>query len=126
MVDPVDFLEYPANNFVRAILSYPNVHLKYFEVGQISKKTPIENWIKYTKMFRSMFVNVHVADVFRFVMLWRYQGIYLDLDTLVLKNLDDMPKNFACIENDEHSQMGNAFLGFEGEVGKNVVKKCLQ
>lgn len=123
---PVNFLEYPANPFVRAILSYSNVHLKYFDVIEITQQTPLEQWIRNSTLFESIFLNVHVSDVYRYVVLWRYEGIYLDLDALVLQNFDGIPENFACIEQDDHNQIGNAFLGFKGDVGRRVMELCLK
>lgn len=41
---------------------------------------------------------VHMSDVLRFVTLWRYGGIYLDLDVIVLRNFDDLKPNFSGFE----------------------------
>lgn len=122
----LNFLDYPANHFVRSILSCPNVHLKYFNVFETAQRTPIERWIQNSTLFRSLSLNAHVSDVYRLIILWRYQGIYLDLDTLSLKNFDKVPMNFACIENEKANKIGNAFMGVEGDVGKKFIEMSLK
>lgn len=122
----VNFLDNPANSFVRAILSYPNVHLKHFYVSEIAQRTPIERWIQNSTLFRSLSLNAHVSDVYRLIILWRYQGIYLDMDTLTLKSFDKIPENFACIENEKANKIGSAFMGVEGDVGKKFIEMSLK
>lgn len=123
---PVKFMDYPANPFVRAILSYPNVHLKYFDVLEIAQHTPLHKWIHNTTLFQSIFLNFHVADVYRYVLLWMYSGIYMDLDMIALQNFDDIPNNFACVEHEGHQQIGNAFMGIQGNVGREIMDLCFE
>jgi lactosylceramide 4-alpha-galactosyltransferase len=123
---PVNFLDYPANDFVRALQTYPNIHFKYFDVIEITKGTPLNEWIHNATLFQSYFLNVHVSDVFRLVVLWRYQGIYLDLDMLVLHNFNSTPENLVCVESEENHQIGTAIFKVQGKLGREIIELCLK
>lgn len=123
---PVDFNDYPANDFIRALQTYPNIHFKYFDVIDITDKTPLDEWIHNATLFQSYFIDVHVSDVYRLVILWRYQGIYLDLDMLVLENLDNIPTNLVCVESEVNHQVGTAIFSVNGELGREIIELCLK
>lgn len=126
MTAPVNFIDYPANDFVRALQTYPNVHFKYFDVIEITRGTPLSEWIHNATLFQSLFLGVHVSDVYRLVILWRYQGIYLDLDMLVLQNLDNIPTNLVCVESEENHQVGTALFSVQGGLGRELIELCLK
>lgn len=126
VTSPVYFESYPASPIVSALLSYPNIQFKYFDVVEITKGTPMEKWITNSSLFDSYYLNVHLSDVFRLVILWKYSGIYLDLDNIVLQSFDDVPANFASVENETNQQIGSAVLGMQGDVGRKVLALCLQ
>lgn len=123
---PVDFADYPANDFVRALQTYPNIHFKYFNVIEITDGTPLDEWIHNATLFQSYFIDVHLSDVYRLVILWRYQGIYLDLDMMVLQNLDGIPTNLVCVESEENHQVGTAIFSVQGDLGCEIIELCLK
>lgn len=122
---PLSFLDYPANPFVRAILSYPNVRLKHFDVIEITRHTPLERWILNSTLFKSTFLDARLSDVYRLVVLWKYQGIYVDMDTMTLKNFKQLPMNFACVESDHKNRIGNAFMGVDTDGGRKFIELFL-
>lgn len=61
---------------------------------------------------------------FRFLTLWKYGGIYLDLDVIVTKNLSTLPENFAGVED---NYLGSAALGFGLQpTGREYINECLE
>lgn len=72
---------------IDALLSYPNVNLNFVNITKYAEKTPLEDWIKTDKLFRSKYVISHTSDVLRFLSMYKYGGTYLDLgkDLLILK-----------------------------------------
>lgn len=68
---------------IKSILSYRNVQINYLNIEELSKKSPIENFIKSKKLSKSKFRLLHTSDVLRLLVLWKYGGTYLDMDMLV-------------------------------------------
>ena len=64
---------------IDALLSYPNVHLNYLNLTKYAENTPLEEWIKTDKLFRSKYVISHMSDVLRFLSMYKYGGTYLDM-----------------------------------------------
>lgn len=67
---------------IDALLSYPNVHLNYLNITNYAQESPLEDWIKTNKLFRSQFLISHTSDVLRFLSLYKHGGTYLDLGKL--------------------------------------------
>ena len=64
---------------VDALLSYPNVHINHLNLTKYARNTPLEDWIKNDKLFRSHYVVIHTSDVLRLLSLYKYGGTYLDM-----------------------------------------------
>lgn len=62
-----------------ALLSYPNIHFNYLNITNYAQNTPLQDWIKTNKLFRSRYLISHTSDVLRFLTLYKYGGTYLDL-----------------------------------------------
>ncbi|XP_034666930.1 lactosylceramide 4-alpha-galactosyltransferase-like [Drosophila subobscura] len=84
-----------------AILSYSNVHLRRVNLWRYAAGTPIEEWLKNSQLFRSRFAVSHISDFLRFLTLFRYGGLYLDLDVVVLKSMEDVPPNYTGADPDD-------------------------
>ena len=87
-----------------------------------SKDTPLEAWLRSGKLEKSGFRLTHTSDVLRFLTLWKYGGLYLDLDVIVVKSLRS--NNFACIEQGDY--VNAAILGLDTSLGKKVASLCLE
>jgi hypothetical protein len=71
--------------YVQSLLAYPNVKLWKLNVTGLLSKTPLEKWNFEAAIASSHWPMEHSSDVIRILTLWKYGGIYLDLDILVLK-----------------------------------------
>ncbi|CAG9830876.1 unnamed protein product, partial [Diabrotica balteata] len=59
-----------------------------------------------------------------FLSLWKYGGIYLDLDTISIKTLEGLPLNFAGLET--NVSVNSAILSFNSSVeGHLLAEKCI-
>ncbi|XP_037954560.1 lactosylceramide 4-alpha-galactosyltransferase-like [Teleopsis dalmanni] len=91
------------NKYVReplldTLLFYKNVYIRNVNLWSFVNDTPMEKWFKTGKLFESHFITIHLSDFLRLLLLWRYGGTYLDLDTITLKSLESMPHNYAGIQ----------------------------
>lgn len=115
----------PYSPVINALKSYPNIHFRTVDWYQYAIGTPAEQWIKKDMIFKSKFFNVHLSDLLRLITLYKYGGIYFDLDFVIQRNLDDLPPNFAGaqIEND----INNAVFGFDNkDVGHDLINLILR
>ncbi|XP_022228720.2 lactosylceramide 4-alpha-galactosyltransferase-like isoform X2 [Drosophila obscura] len=110
---------------VDALLNYSNVHLRRLNVWRYAAGTPIEEWLNAGKLFGSRFMVVHIADFLRYLTLFRYGGLYLDLDVVVLQNMEDMPPNYAGAESNLWLANGVMRFSHNGS-GHDMVRACLR
>lgn len=121
---PIGFRSSTPLPVIDALLTYPNVHLNYLNITQYAENTPLAEWIKTGKLFRSTYVNTHTSDVLRLLSLWKYGGTYLDLDIIMLKPLSLLEPNFVGAES--RSYCNDAILNLEGESGHEIADLCVK
>lgn len=69
-----------------------------------------------------------MSDFLRYLVLYKYGGIYLDLDVVVQKNLDELPANFCGIEKEELeiADLNVAVFGLQNKTGHHISELCLR
>ncbi|XP_032595227.1 lactosylceramide 4-alpha-galactosyltransferase isoform X2 [Drosophila grimshawi] len=110
---------------IDAIRSYGNVQLRQLNIRRYALRTPINEWVKHGELFSSRYLVSHISDLLRFVTLYRFGGIYLDMDVVVLRSLEDVSLNYAGPESETHlaaGVMGMAPFGF----GHEIAEACLR
>lgn len=110
---------------IDAILSYKNVHLRQLNLWRYAAGTPIEEWLKDGRLFRSSYLFSHISDFLRFLTLYRYGGIYLDMDVVMLRSMEDVPPNYTGAESNTHLAAGVMSLAPTG-FGHEIAEACLQ
>lgn len=104
--------------------SYPNVRIRHIYPLEYVKNTPLESWYKSGELKRSYWPTSHMSDILRYLTLWKYGGIYLDLDVVITTSLEEL-KNFAGAEDWEH--VGAGAVGFDGsELGRRMADTCIR
>ncbi|XP_030556653.1 lactosylceramide 4-alpha-galactosyltransferase-like [Drosophila novamexicana] len=110
---------------IDAILSYKNVQLRQLNLWRYAAGTPIEEWLKDGRLFRSSYLFSHISDFLRFLTLYRYGGIYLDMDVVMLRSMEDVPPNFTGAESNTHLAAGVMSLAPTG-FGHEIAESCLR
>ncbi|GLV37081.1 alpha14-galactosyltransferase 2 [Carabus blaptoides fortunei] len=72
--------------------------------------TPVESLYHSGKLQSSKWPMIHLSDVLRYVTLWKYGGIYMDLDVLITRNLEDIGPNFTGLQDEDTVAAG--VIGF--------------
>ncbi|KAL1488372.1 hypothetical protein ABEB36_014848 [Hypothenemus hampei] len=107
------------------ITEYPNVKIQHFNIERYVQNTPVEDLWTSGKIYKSSYPIVHTSDALRLLTLWKYGGIYLDLDVIVVKNLSNFPENFAGAE--AYNLLANGVMGFsQFGKGREYINDCLQ
>ncbi|XP_034475288.1 lactosylceramide 4-alpha-galactosyltransferase-like isoform X2 [Drosophila innubila] len=78
-----------------AIISYKNVKLRHVNLWRFAEGTPVEDWVKKDELFRSRYLMNNISDLLRLLSLYRFGGIYMDMDVVVLRSFEDEPLNFG-------------------------------
>ncbi|EDV99385.1 lactosylceramide 4-alpha-galactosyltransferase [Drosophila grimshawi] len=110
---------------IDAILSYKNIQLRQLNLWSYAAGTPIEEWLKDGQLFRSSYLFSHISDFLRFLTLYRYGGIYLDMDVVMLRSMEDVPPNFTGAESNTHLAAGVMSLAPTG-FGHEIAEACLR
>ncbi|CAH0564859.1 unnamed protein product [Brassicogethes aeneus] len=113
-----------SDRMLEAILTYPNVRIHHLNYEKYTKGTPLEDLYRSGEIETSYYAQSHASDVLRYLTLWKYGGIYLDLDVIVIKSLSNLPGNFAGSESEANVAAG--ILGFNSTgIGHNLAKTCV-
>lgn len=80
--------------YIDMLYKYDNIHFRNMDLWRYSMNSPIEEWSTSNQLFDSHFLYEHMSDILRILSLYRYGGIYLDLDVVVQMNFDDMGDDF--------------------------------
>ncbi|TRY75690.1 hypothetical protein TCAL_04785 [Tigriopus californicus] len=92
-----------------------NVFVIPLNYDSIFRWTPLEHWWREEFQFTtSIWRTIHLSDVTRLAFLWKYGGLYLDLDVIVLQPLLDLSSNFIGIQHfSSEDGVNTAVMRFE-------------
>ncbi|KAG5666936.1 hypothetical protein PVAND_014941 [Polypedilum vanderplanki] len=87
------------SDLIEALLSYKNIHLRFLNPKEFSVGTILEDLFQKDKIKNSSYPVAHLSDILRVLLLYKYGGQYLDLDTITITQLSSIKKeNSACAE----------------------------
>lgn len=122
---PVGFSKDSDSPVVEALKSYSNIHFRTVNSETFIAGTPAEKFWYSGELLLSKFLMVHTSDLFRFISLLRYGGVYLDLDVITRKDLDELPSNFAGIQ--DVWLLNNAVMAFQQDiVGHEIIQLMIK
>lgn len=98
------------DSFMRTLRSIQNVQFVLLNLDDLFTHTPLENWYKKKEWLQSRYSISHLSDALRYLLLWKFGGIYLDLDVIVLRSLKDL-SNCAGMEDEQF--VGAGVMAFE-------------
>ncbi|XP_062126013.1 lactosylceramide 4-alpha-galactosyltransferase-like [Drosophila sulfurigaster albostrigata] len=116
--------ESPKLPLIEALQSYKNVHLRQLNIWRYAKGTPAEEWVNKGDLFDSSYLKEHVSDYLRILSLYRFGGIYLDIDVVVLRTMENIPLNYVGAE--EPGALCNAVFSLDSTgIGHEIAELCL-
>ncbi|KAJ8979415.1 hypothetical protein NQ317_015847 [Molorchus minor] len=89
-----------SDRILKALLTYKNLNILHLDFEKYTKNTPVEDLYTSGAIENSDYPMSHASDVLRYLTLWKYGGIYLDLDVVVIKSLENIQPNYAGSESD--------------------------
>ncbi|XP_001600253.1 lactosylceramide 4-alpha-galactosyltransferase isoform X1 [Nasonia vitripennis] len=118
----------PSNRTARLVdlvlQSYRNVRVMRVQVDEYVRDSPIEQWYASGILGSSHWPRSHMSDIMRYLTLWKFGGVYLDLDVVVTTSLEDLT-DFAGAEDWMDVAAGVIGFGATG-LGRRVANACLR
>lgn len=102
-----------------------NVHFRRLDVVKFAEGTPMEVFFKSGRYKNSKHLPTHLADILRLVTLWKYGGLYFDLDVVVIKNHAELGESFLVKSLNRMLMSGTMQFGGHG-IGHTFVEDCLK
>lgn len=83
------------------------------------------NYLYYIVSPFASYLFSHISDFLRYLTLYRYGGIYLDMDVVMLRSMEEVPPNFTGAESNTHLAAGVMSLAHNG-FGHEIAESCLR
>ncbi|XP_031627248.1 lactosylceramide 4-alpha-galactosyltransferase-like [Contarinia nasturtii] len=129
-VSPVGFTPNKSNSSLIGILkSFRNVHFRNLNIYDFSKNTPAEQWVTRDQIFLSPYFKTQMSDYIRFLTLYKFGGIYFDMDFIMIKSVDELPPNFMPLEKSDKinaSVLGFASNGTGHNIMDMILRECIE
>ncbi|KAM3673732.1 lactosylceramide 4-alpha-galactosyltransferase-like isoform 1-T2 [Ammospiza maritima maritima] len=100
---------------------FPNVEILPLDLKELFSGTPLKRWYLWPLRQWEPHFLPNLSDACRIVLMWKFGGIYLDTDFIVLKNLHNLT-NALGIQDDR--ELNGAFLSFEAK--HKFMELCMQ
>lgn len=113
------------DRILKQLMSYNNIRMKYLNFERYLNGSPLEELYKSLKIESSFYAMSHASDVLRYLTLWRFGGIYLDLDVIIIKSLEKLKPNFAGRESGHAVAAGVLSFSHDGD-GHKWARHCLE
>lgn len=108
---------------VNVLKAYPNVFFRSLYFWSYAAGTPFEKWLDEGDLFKSDYVVEHTADCLRFMTMYRFGGLYMDLDVIVQKSFENIKLNFFGCESEY--QVESAIMSFtRSGFGHEIAERC--
>jgi lactosylceramide 4-alpha-galactosyltransferase len=102
---------------------YRNIQVLRLNAKNLFQDTEFEEFYKSGKLNNSKYLVHHTSDILRTMVIWRFGGIYMDSDVILLKSIINL-RNFVVAVAQNNHTIANAEIGFDRN--NEVVHKILQ
>lgn len=111
---------------IRALEAYRNIHFRNVDLATYAADTPMDKWFQTQELFLSKYLVSHTSDFLRYTSMYKFGGIYLDLDVVVQKSFNMISsRNFAGAESQDDIAVGA--IGFDSDgLGNQIAELCVR
>lgn len=118
---PVNFEDAP----IDLTQIFPNIQFRRVHIVEYAKDTPVEKLVANGALNRTRWPISHTSDILRIITLYKWGGVYLDLDVVVAKSLDELPRNWVAKESGD--VVASSLLSFyRDDVGRMFADAVLR
>ena len=102
-----------------------SIRVQGYDLRKLIAGTPAHDFVYELELAREgPHWYAHEADLIRLILLYRYGGVYMDTDVILVKPLDPLTVNTLGWQDDHNHLLNTAFLFFEK--GNMFLKSCLE
>ncbi|XP_064483116.1 lactosylceramide 4-alpha-galactosyltransferase-like [Ornithodoros turicata] len=95
--------------YIKILSKFPNFKLMCVPFENLFDGTVLNQWFQNGSWSRSPFRANHLSDALRLLLLWKFGGVYVDMDVLVLKNIAALRNS---VSRERFPAVGNSVLVF--------------
>uniref|UniRef100_A0A8D0BJN8 Lactosylceramide 4-alpha-galactosyltransferase n=1 Tax=Salvator merianae TaxID=96440 RepID=A0A8D0BJN8_SALMN len=111
----------PKHLGISLLSCFPNVEIRPLDLNDLFSNTPLADWYLLAQQRWEPYFLPILSDACRITIMWKYGGIYLDTDFIVLKNLNNLTN---VLGTQSKYLLNGAFLSFEPK--HKFIKLCMQ
>ncbi|XP_055930170.1 lactosylceramide 4-alpha-galactosyltransferase-like [Argiope bruennichi] len=119
LMTPIKAIDF-SDSYIKIISTLTNVHLVHITIEDLVCGSPVWKWFVSEKWKKSKWQASHLSDALRFFLIWKYGGMYLDMDIVCLRSMEHL-RNIAITENWE--RVASGILIFQK--GHELMKRCM-
>lgn len=113
------------SKFTDVLQTYNNIHIRYGNIYEFGAGTVLQDFMNDGEWKKSKHMLEHISDIIRALAVYKYGGLYLDLDVLMLKPWRYINQtNFFCTEHTDG--LANCIYHFDTKIGRKFTLKSLE
>ncbi|CAK1596552.1 unnamed protein product [Parnassius mnemosyne] len=110
---------------LKQLTIFDNIRFSRIHIVKYAEGTPVADLVNSGALNNTQWKISHTSDVLRFLTLYKWGGIYLDLDVVVAKPLDYLTKNWAARESDTAVATG-ALAFSRDKIGRRIAAATIR
>ncbi|VVC86591.1 unnamed protein product [Leptidea sinapis] len=104
---------------------FTNIHFGRILILSYSEGTPLESLVKKGLLNNTFWGIENTSNVLRFLTLYKWSGVYLDFDTVVVKSFDRLPENWIARQDD--GQLNCAAIALsDNDIGRGMAYEFIE
>ncbi|XP_014354927.2 lactosylceramide 4-alpha-galactosyltransferase-like, partial [Papilio machaon] len=103
---------------------FKNVRFARIHIDEYSKNTPVQEIVRSGALDSSQWGVEHTSDLLRYLTLYKFGGIYLDLDVVVAKRLSTLAANWAARESELTVSNGAMAFSLDSD-GRSIAEAAI-
>ncbi|XP_007502858.2 lactosylceramide 4-alpha-galactosyltransferase [Monodelphis domestica] len=111
----------PRNLGVSLLSCFPNVEFRALDLAGLFQGTPLAGWYASIAHLWQPYLLPVLSDAARIALMWKFGGVYLDTDFIVLRSLANLSNALGA---QSKYMLNGAFLAFEP--GHDFIRLCMQ
>lgn len=111
----------PKQGIISLLSCFPNIKIKPLHMKDLFSDTPLAGWYSLAQQRWEPYFLPILSDACRIALMWKFGGIYLDTDFIVLKNLNNLTNMFGT---QSKYVLNGAFLSFKPK--HDFIRLCMQ
>ncbi|XP_072767895.1 lactosylceramide 4-alpha-galactosyltransferase-like isoform X2 [Anoplolepis gracilipes] len=117
-----------SQTFVDILQTYDNVYIRRVRLSKYVIDTPLESWFsinvrEFSENRDWLYKDFH--DYIRMLTLWKFGGVVLNLNSIVLTSLDELT-TFAGVQDNRDTDVGVFGVDTSTNFGEKFVNACVE